>query len=111
MEIYQHQALDELSARVDRRRHALGGFRAERAGLVAKNPPQCFRIPGQCLANAWRDGALFGATAEEAFYVKCDEETNPKAVRDLGQVVTEIGVAIVNPAEFVVFRISQMAGN
>lgn len=63
------------------------------------------------LANAWRDGALFGATAEEAFYVKCDEETNPKAVRDLGQVVTEIGVAIVNPAEFVVFRISQMAGN
>lgn len=62
------------------------------------------------LTTVWRDGALFGATPEEAFYVKCDEETNPKAVRDLGQVVTEVGVAIVNPAEFVIFRISQWSG-
>lgn len=62
------------------------------------------------LTNVWRDGALFGDTAQEAFYVKCDAETNPPELRDLGQVVTEIGVAVVKPAEFVVFRISQWAG-
>ena len=62
------------------------------------------------LTNVWRDGALFGSTPEQAFYVRCDETTNPPEVRELGQVVTEIGVAIVRPAEFVIFRISQMAG-
>lgn len=62
------------------------------------------------LTVVWRDGALFGNTPEEAFYVKCDEGTNPPEVRDLGQVVTEIGVAIVKPAEFVIFRISQLSG-
>src|SRR5882724_891409 len=62
------------------------------------------------LTNVWRSGALFGATAPEAFYVRCDATTNPPEVRDLGQVVTEIGVAVVKPAEFVIFRISQWAG-
>ena len=62
------------------------------------------------LTNVWRDGALFGDTPAEAFYVKCDAETNPPEVRDLGQVITEIGVAVVRPAEFVIFRISQWAG-
>ncbi|QEE29670.1 phage tail sheath family protein [Terriglobus albidus] len=62
------------------------------------------------LTTVWRDGALFGATAAEAFYVKCDRETNPPELRELGQVVTEIGVAIVRPAEFVVFRLSQWTG-
>jgi phage tail sheath protein FI len=59
------------------------------------------------LTNVWRSGALFGTTAQEAFYVRCDAETNPPELRDLGQVVTEIGVAIVRPAEFVIFRIQQ----
>lgn len=62
------------------------------------------------LTNVWRTGALFGATPQEAFFVRCDEETNPPDVRDLGQVVTEVGVAVVKPAEFVIFRISQWAG-
>ncbi|MBA4142876.1 MAG: phage tail sheath family protein [Nitrosospira sp.] len=62
------------------------------------------------LMNIWRSGALFGLTPEEAFYVKCDAELNPPEVRDLGQVITEIGVAIVRPAEFVIFRISQSTG-
>lgn len=61
------------------------------------------------LTNVWRSGALFGNTAQEAFFVKCDAETNPPELRELGQVVTEIGVSIVRPAEFVIFRISQMA--
>jgi uncharacterized protein len=59
------------------------------------------------LMLVWRNGALFGATPEEAFYVKCDRETNPPASRDAGQVVTEVGIAPVKPAEFVVFRINQ----
>jgi len=63
------------------------------------------------LTNVWRDGALFGDTPEQAFFVRCDETTNPPEVRDLGQVVTEIGVAVVKPAEFVIFRISQITGN
>lgn len=63
------------------------------------------------LVMEWRQGALFGTTPEEAFYVKCDAETNPPEVRDLGQVVTEIGVAVVKPAEFVIFRISQWDGS
>ncbi len=59
------------------------------------------------LTNVWRSGALFGNTPQEAFYVKCDAETNPPELREQGQVVTEIGVSIVRPAEFVIFRISQ----
>lgn len=62
------------------------------------------------LTNVWRSGALFGDTQAQAFYVKCDKETNPQSSIDAGRVVTEIGVAIVRPAEFVIFRISQMAG-
>jgi phage tail sheath protein FI len=64
---------------------------------------------GAFLTNVWRTGALFGATPAKAFYVKCDEETNPPEVRDLGQVIIEIGMAPVKPAEFVIFRISQWA--
>jgi phage tail sheath protein FI len=63
------------------------------------------------LTVVWRDGALFGTIPEQAFFVKCDETTNPPEVRELGQVVTEIGVAIVKPAEFVIFRISQLTGS
>jgi phage tail sheath protein FI len=62
------------------------------------------------LTTVWRDGALFGSTPAEAFYVRCDDETNPPEERDLGRVITEIGVAIVRPAEFVIFRIEQWAG-
>lgn len=52
-----------------------------------------------------RRGALKGRTPQEAFYVKCNAETNPPAVRDAGQVVTEIGLAPASPSEFVVVRI------
>jgi hypothetical protein len=62
------------------------------------------------LMTVWRSGALFGNTPEQAFYVKCDEETNPPELREQGQVVTEIGVAVVKPAEFVIFHLSQWAG-
>jgi hypothetical protein len=62
------------------------------------------------LVNEWRKGALFGMSPAEAFYVKCDSETNPSEGIDAGQVVCEIGVAPVKPAEFVIFRLSQFSG-
>lgn len=68
------------------------------------------RDVGAFLTNLWRDGALMGATPEEAFFVKCDAETNPPEVIDAGQVVTVVGIAPVKPAEFVVFQIRQEAG-
>jgi phage tail sheath protein FI len=57
------------------------------------------------LTRVWQSGALFGRTPKEAFYVKIDEELNPPAVRALGQVIVEIGLAPVRPAEYVVVRI------
>jgi phage tail sheath protein FI len=62
------------------------------------------------LTRVWRDGALLGRTPQEAFFVKCDEETNPPESIDAGQVVALIGLAPVKPAEFVVFRLSQSVG-
>jgi len=61
------------------------------------------------LTLLWRNGALMGTAPEQAFYVKCDAETNPPEVIDAGQLVCEIGLAPVKPAEFVIFRIGQMA--
>jgi uncharacterized protein len=61
------------------------------------------------LTLIWRNGALMGTSPDQAFYVKCDEETNPPEVVDAGQLVVEIGLAPVKPAEFVIFRIGQMA--
>ena len=62
------------------------------------------------LTMLWRDGALMGRTAQEAFFVKCDEETNPQESINQGRVVTLIGIAPVKPAEFIIFRISQHQG-
>ncbi|KOX18754.1 tail protein [Saccharothrix sp. NRRL B-16348] len=62
------------------------------------------------LVTEWRKGALFGLTPDEAFYVRCDRETNPAESIDLGQVICEVGIAPVKPAEFVVFRLAQVSG-
>jgi phage tail sheath protein FI len=62
------------------------------------------------LLNVYRDGALMGATAEEAFFIKCDEEINTPESIAMGQVTTLIGLAPVKPAEFVVFQIGQYEG-
>jgi phage tail sheath protein FI len=59
------------------------------------------------LTNVWRDGALFGTQPEQAFFIRVDETNNPPDVRELGQVIIEVGVSIVLPAEFVIFRIQQ----
>lgn len=59
------------------------------------------------LERIWRQGALFGSTPDEAFYVKCDAELNTPETMKLGQLFIEVGICPVRPAEFVVFRVSQ----
>jgi hypothetical protein len=68
------------------------------------------RTLNEFLTRVWRDGALFGATADKAFYVRIDEALNPPATRALGRLYIEIGVAPVRPAEFIVVRIGLWDG-
>jgi phage tail sheath protein FI len=69
------------------------------------------RSVGDFLLTQWREGALLGDTPQQAFFVRCDSTTNTPDVQAQGMVVTEVGVAIVKPAEFVVFRIQQQTGS
>ncbi|MCC2274521.1 phage tail sheath subtilisin-like domain-containing protein [Streptomyces sp. ET3-23] len=62
------------------------------------------------LTDQWRQGALLGRTPDEAFYVICDRTNNTSDTIDAGQVICDIGVAPVRPAEFVQFTITQIAG-
>jgi phage tail sheath protein FI len=59
------------------------------------------------LTSVWRSGALQGATADEAFFVKCDRSTMTQDDIDNGRLICLIGIAPVKPAEFVIFRIQQ----
>lgn len=59
------------------------------------------------LYNEWRNGALLGTTTEEAYFVRCDRSTMTQNDLDNGRLICLIGVAIVKPAEFVIFRIGQ----
>ncbi|MBE9181988.1 phage tail sheath family protein [Oculatella sp. LEGE 06141] len=68
------------------------------------------RTVSNFLERIWREGALFGETPAQAFYVKCDAELNPPETMILGRLYIEVGVCPVRPAEFVVFRISQWNG-
>jgi hypothetical protein len=61
------------------------------------------------LTTVWRTGALMGSTPDEAFFVKCDRTTMSQDDIDNGRLIIEIGVAVTKPAEFVIFRISQVA--
>jgi len=63
----------------------------------------------QFLTGVWRDGALMGLTQDEAFFVKCDRTTMTQDDIDNGRLIVLIGVAPVKPAEFVIFRIAQVA--
>ena len=53
-------------------------------------------------------GMLGGATAEESFYVKCDQDNNPPQDSDLGRLIIEAGVAPALPFEFIVLRVGQV---
>jgi phage tail sheath protein FI len=59
------------------------------------------------LTALWKQGALVGNTAADAFFVNCNAQTNPLATTSQGQMLAVIGVAPTEPAEFVVFRIGR----
>ncbi|MFO7180298.1 MAG: phage tail sheath subtilisin-like domain-containing protein [Pseudomonadota bacterium] len=59
------------------------------------------------LVNEWRSGALLGANPKEAFFVRCDRSTMDQNDLDNGRLVCLVGVAVVKPAEFVIFRVGQ----
>lgn len=59
------------------------------------------------LYNEWFNGALLGDKPEQGFFVKCDRSTMTQNDLDNGRLICLIGVAVIKPAEFVVFRIGQ----
>ena len=59
------------------------------------------------LLALWQQGALMGAAANEAFFVKCDEETNPASEREQGRLLAVVGVAPSQPFEFVILRVGR----
>jgi phage tail sheath protein FI len=65
---------------------------------------------GAFMNNLFRQGAFAGTTPREAYFVKCDAETTTQDDVNLGIVNIHVGFAPLKPAEFVVIRIQQMAG-
>lgn len=63
------------------------------------------------LRTQWREGALFGATEEEAFFVRVDRSTMTDDDINNGRLIVVIGIAPVRPAEFVIFRIAQLTAS
>ncbi|UNK56302.1 phage tail sheath subtilisin-like domain-containing protein [Pseudoxanthomonas daejeonensis] len=58
------------------------------------------------LHNEWRNGALLGTRSEQAYFVRCDRSTMTQDDLDHGRVVCLVGVAAIQPAEFMIFRIT-----
>jgi phage tail sheath protein FI len=65
---------------------------------------------GAFMNNLFRQGAFQGQTPREAYFVKCDRETTPQDQINLGIVNVLVGFAPLKPAEFVIVKIQQMAG-
>jgi hypothetical protein len=59
------------------------------------------------LLSLWQRGALMGASADDAFFVKCDDENNPPGERDQGRLLATIGVAPSRPFEFIILRVGR----
>ena len=62
------------------------------------------------LTSLFESGALAGSKPEEAFFIKCDDETNPPESINLGRIITEIGFAPAQPAEFILVTIKRSPG-
>jgi uncharacterized protein len=62
------------------------------------------------LTSVWRSGALVGATKDDAFFVRCDATTMTQDDIDNGRLICLVGIAPAKPAEFVIFRFSQITG-
>jgi len=59
------------------------------------------------LRNEWQSGRLLGRTADEAYFVRCDLSTMTQNDLDNGRLICEVGVSLLRPAEYVIFRIGQ----
>jgi hypothetical protein len=85
--------------------------RGTRWAVIEKNGPQLWdkihESVSTFLHNEWVSGALLGGNTDEAFFVRCDRTTMTQNDLDNGRLICLIGVAVLKPAEFVVFRISQ----
>lgn len=66
---------------------------------------------GDLLTAQWRLGALVGTTAEQAFFVRCDETTMTAADIAGGQLIALVGLAFIKPTEFSILRIEQSTVN
>jgi len=79
--------------------------------VFESNGPQLWdnvrRTVEDFLFNEWKTGALLGDKPEEAYFVRCDRSTMTQNDLDNGRLICLIGVAVVKPAEFVIFRIGQ----
>ncbi len=79
--------------------------------VFENNGPQLWdnvrRTVEDFLFNEWKMGALLGNKPEQAYFVRCDRSTMTQNDLDNGRLVCLIGVAVVKPAEFVIFRIGQ----
>ena len=85
----------------------MGGVRAQRRDHCGRS----IRLNvGAFMQNLFRQGAFQGATPQQAYFVKCDNETTTQNDIDLGIVNIVVGFAPLKPAEFVVIQIQQMAG-
>lgn len=71
---------------------------------------QADRVIRTLLEDCWQRGYLDGASRQEAYFVRCDETTNPRTDLDLGKLTCEVGILPTWPAEFVVFRIGITEG-
>jgi phage tail sheath protein FI len=65
---------------------------------------------GAFMHNLFRQGAFQGTTPREAYFVKCDKETTTQTDINLGIVNIIVGFAPLKPAEFVIIKLQQMAG-
>ena len=65
---------------------------------------------GAFMQNLFRQGAFQGSSAREAYLVKCDSETTTQNDINLGIVNVVVGFAPLKPAEFVILKIQQLAG-
>jgi len=66
---------------------------------------------GAFLNGMFRQGAFQGTSADEAYFVKCDSETTTQADIDRGYVNIVVGFAPLKPAEFVILKLQQIAGD
>ena len=105
--LHQRAPALQLRLRVDHGGHAVERVRAQRRAAVDAAADRGDELPDARLARRARCSAR---RPTQAFFVKCDAETNPPEVIEAGQVICEIGIAPVKPAEFVIFRLSQFTG-